>query len=375
VTAPQDNGRYLTGSNAPVAGDLLYAPADYLQAGTYEDVPPAVLQTMLEFVNSKQSAHTQRKYSRQIEKFLVWLRYKQFPNLSVKVLEKYCEDVKSPPAELLAYVDTHCPQVHFGPTKAETVDQYFDVIRGLIRYLHDDNQIPSNPARKVKRQGINNPQALNPKRHFSDDQWEILLNSLDRLPEQTPGQRNVKERLRFGVRFQYAMALRIHEMTTHTHQDIRCDHGVWRLYIVGKGRSPRVLTLNEVAWEALTRYRLYLGLSAEPGGESLPLLPKKSAVKKRHGHIIINPDTMTEANWQKIFRDFLQYYVVPSLVDGDGVQNATFQRDWAHYSTHTLRHTRITHLIEKEQRNLLWVQKFAGHRALSTTARYYHTDT
>jgi len=59
--------------------------------------------------------------------------------------------------------------------------------------------------------------------------------------------------------------------------------------------------------------------------------------------------------------------------NNETLQNESFEKEWAHLTPHSLRHTRITHLIE-QGKGLLWVQKFAGHENLDTTRRYFHSQ-
>ncbi|WP_420828093.1 tyrosine-type recombinase/integrase [Marinagarivorans cellulosilyticus] len=58
--------------------------------------------------------------------------------------------------------------------------------------------------------------------------------------------------------------------------------------------------------------------------------------------------------------------------DGDELlAGEVFYSEWSHLTPHSLRHTRITHLV-KRSLGLLDVQRFAGHEKLDTTAAYYH---
>ena len=57
--------------------------------------------------------------------------------------------------------------------------------------------------------------------------------------------------------------------------------------------------------------------------------------------------------------------------DNESLKGEVFNNEWGHLTPHSLRHTRITHLV-KQGKDLFWVQRFAGHENLNTTRRYFH---
>ncbi len=69
---------------------------------------------------------------------------------------------------------------------------------------------------------------------------------------------------------------------------------------------------------------------------------------------------------------FIEKDVMVNLYDTEALRTTAYENEWSHFSPHVLRHTRITHLVERDKKELLWVQKFAGHENLNTTGNYFH---
>lgn len=137
--------------------------------------------------------------------------------------------------------------------------------------------------------------------------------------------------------------------------------------------------MDGLAWKALVQYRRYLGLMDEPQGEPIPLLPRaKPVVIKRRGPnqgLHIDERNIRPGGWETQFKTFLKNEVMSYLHGQDEERKAeAFEQEWSHLTPHSLRHTRLSHLME-QGKELLWVKQYAGHENLNTTARYFHTQT
>jgi|GEM_PF-2815694 len=349
-----------------------------LRPGTFEHLTLDNLTVVALFLrNNEKSRTTLRRYTAELEKFFVFMQLEGYHAIDEWVLGDYQQKLLAPTPEMM----TH-PVVTFTPTKPETVDQYFAVIRAFVTQLQEKRLLDYNPARLVRNIGVREQQDKEVVRKFTDRQWPVLLNTLNALPETTPGQRHRKARLQFCIVFGYALGLRISEQCSHGQHQIECRNGDWTIRIIGKGYKARSLSLAAVdglAWKALVRYRRTLGLLDEPQGEPIPLLPRANPVViKRRGPnqgIHIDERPIQPSGWETQFKAFLRNEVMTYLYGGDDERKAeAFEQEWSHLTPHSLRHTRITHLVEKGK-ELLWVKRFAGHENLNTTARYFHTQT
>ncbi len=342
-----------------------YYPESLFRALSHQQQELSVIFLKLKGVRSH---HTKRLYTRELAKFLWWHQQCDHSCIDEHILFEY-QDALLNPSEHLQKI----PDLVFTAIPEQTLDQYFKVIRSYCRYLYDKGVLTYNPATLVPNRGISQV-GHNRPRHLTSEQWQAVLQALQQLPEATPGEANRKARLQFCIRFQYAMALRVFELEHHTHADIRFHGGVLRLYIVGKGKKARTIPLDDLAIEALHQYRTYLGLPLTPSGELLPLLPSISPVQLRtrglNKGITINPKGVTSTNWQQIFKIFIERDVVGLLFPPDQ-RGDEYENNWSHIVPHSLRHTRITHLA-RAGKDLLWLQRFAGHENINTTSLYYH---
>lgn len=343
------------------------------RAGSWEHLATHELQELVLFIELKgsRSSATRSQYIRQVERFAYWLHHcghGVITEWSVQAYQKFLLDPQ-PIGD---------GSILFEPVGQETCDQYFAVIRSLISFLSEKGVLSHNVARSVKRLGISNRTAIEGIRAFSLRQWQIIQDTLDGLPTDTEGQRNRKAQMRFIITFSYETALRVGELHGHTLKNIHRISNTFALDIVGKGRRARRLTLSEHAIQAIYDYRDHCRLDRDSPFEPVPLLPKRRGVvvvtKGPNKGVHIGP-SMSTKGWLKQFRDFLRVDVMEHLAPGDPFKQAEiFASEWSVFTPHSLRHSRIAHFV-LEGRELLWIQRFAGHEKLDTTTKYYSLAT
>ncbi|MBV9773351.1 MAG: tyrosine-type recombinase/integrase, partial [Gemmatimonadetes bacterium] len=119
-----------------------------------------------------------------------------------------------------------------------------------------------------------------------------------------------------------------------------------RVRVMGKGRKERIVPLGRMAISALRRYyaERELVLAHAPGGEQRAVFIGQTGRR------------LSARQVQKIVTGFL---------DGVGED--------AGLSTHSLRHTFATHLVDAGA-DLVAVKELLGHASLSTTQIYTHTS-
>ncbi len=363
---------------SPAIASMDILTSNPLRPGTFELADPTLLIEAVMFLRTKgaRSPHTQRRYQTELEKFLVFMGPRPLSAIDEWLLMDYQQMLLTPSPALQYH-----PVVRFNPVSEILADQYMHALKSFINQLASKHQLNYNPARLVPAIGVQPDAAPDTHKIFTHEQWGAVNATLDQLLVDTPGQRNRAERLRFCIHFAYAMGLRISEQAEHGHHHIIETRGKWQLKIIGKGKRARTLglaTVDNVALSALSRYRAALGLSAMPKGERLPLLPviKPVIIKTRGSNkgCRINEAPIKPDNWRGQFKRFLRVDVMDYLHgDNADFKKTVFEQEWAHLTPHSLRHTRITHLIECGK-DLLWVQQFAGHERLDTTSIYFRAD-
>ncbi|VAW65871.1 hypothetical protein MNBD_GAMMA11-3447 [hydrothermal vent metagenome] len=346
--------------------------------GTFEHLQDKELYDATSFalLKSENSPDTARRYINELEKFHAFLKTRgvRLKEIDELVLLDYKHSLKQPDQQL-----RNLSVVNFSNTSDKTSDNYFNVIRSYMRYLTTKNTLEYNPASLVPNTSIKSGFAEDQLKNFSKQQWKDINETLDALPLNTPGQRNRAERLRFCIHFSYAMGLRIKEHGSCYHSHVILRRGEWFLKILGKGNRARTLRLSsvdDIAINALTRYRKHLKLTDMPEGENIPMLPcLKPVIIKTKGPdkgIKIVETPVTSSNWRDQFKHFIKKDVMNYLYNGnDELKHKAYNTEWSHLTPHSLRHTRITDLVEMGK-DLLWVQKFAGHERLDTTSIYFN---
>jgi integrase/recombinase XerD len=207
-------------------------------------------------------------------------------------------------------------------------------VRSLHRYLavegHTDADAGADVAVPSVPAGL--PKAL------TEAQVGALVDSIG-------GDRPVDRRDRAILEVLYGTGLRIAELVGLSLADVDLDAGLLRAF--GKGRKERIVPLGGPAVTALRRYELRRRevLLNVPGADRKALFLSKRGSR------------LSTRQIQNIVRGFLD-----RVADDAGL------------STHSLRHSFATHLLDAGA-DLRSVQELLGHAHLTTTQVYTHVTT
>ncbi|MQA89901.1 MAG: tyrosine-type recombinase/integrase [Gemmatimonas sp.] len=219
-----------------------------------------------------------------------------------------------------------------------SVARKLSAARALFRFLHLEDLVESNPARTVRVPRIDR----NLPGFLTRQQVDALFRAAEAhaLAGGFHGIRNhaILELL-------YSSGLRLSELQKldRTDLDLVSD----RVRVMGKGRKERIVPVGGAAVRALRRY--------EPRREEL--ITASSAADRRALFLAQTGKRLSARQIQKI---------VGGLLDAVGED--------AGLSTHSLRHSFATHLIDAGA-DLLAVKELLGHSSISTTTVYTHTST
>ena len=218
-----------------------------------------------------------------------------------------------------------------------TIARKLSAIRSFYRWLHREGVVEANPARAVR----------SPKQEQRLPGW-LTRSDMDRmfvLAENRAaegGHRGTRD-LAILETF-YATGMRVSELQGLSIRDV--DLIADQVRVRGKGRKERIVPLGTAAVRALRRYEPRrterIAESESPDREALFL----SESGRR----------LTVRRIQGIVREFL-----------DAVA------DEGELSTHSLRHSFATHLLDAGA-DLMAVKELLGHASLSTTQIYTHTS-
>jgi integrase/recombinase XerC len=217
-----------------------------------------------------------------------------------------------------------------------TIARKVSAARSFFRYLHREGAIEANPARAVR----------SPRLEKTLPAWLTRLE-MERLFD--IAQHRSAENTFLGTRDHaivelfYATGMRLSEL--HSLDMPSLDLVADQARVLGKGRKERIVPLGQPAVAALRRYEMRrrdLLAAVGPGGDRNAVFLSQRGTRISRRQI------------QNIVRGFLD-----KVADDAGV------------STHSLRHSFATHLLDAGA-DLIAVKELLGHVSLSTTRIYTH---
>ena len=213
-----------------------------------------------------------------------------------------------------------------------TAARKLSAARTFFRFLHLEDRVPTDPTHAVRTPKTE-------KRlpgHLAEPDARAVLEAV----EKEAAENTLKAtRALVVLELLYGSGLRLAELHGMDAADL--ERGRRQVRVLGKGRKERIVPVTEAALRAVDRY-----------------LPRRMEV--------VEPDTgalLVNARGRRLSRRSIQKTVQEAL----GAVSA------AHgLSTHSLRHSFATHLLEAGA-DLLAVKELLGHVSLSTTQIYTHT--
>src|SRR2546422_4947169 len=102
------------------------------------------------------------------------------------------------------------------------------------------------------------------ERFLDQKTWQFLLAHIQDLPHETPRQNEERERIQFLFSLLYLLGPRLSEVASHTMGSFFERRGKWWWRVIGKGNKLATVPVPAEAMDALSRYRIHLGLPALP---------------------------------------------------------------------------------------------------------------
>lgn len=216
-----------------------------------------------------------------------------------------------------------------------TIARRFSAIRSFFRYMHREEILEANPARSIRA----------PKLEKTLPSWltRAEVEQLFDVAKLQSGENTFRgTRDHAIVELFYATGMRLSEL--HGLDVAGLDLVADQARVLGKGRKERIVPLGRPAVAALRRYELrrteVVRRTDAPDRQALFLSERGRRLSRRQ--------------IQNIVRGFLD-----RVADDAGL------------STHSLRHSFATHLLDAGA-DLMAVKELLGHASLSTTRIYTH---
>lgn len=313
------------------------------------------------------SAHTRRAGRREAERFMLWCRAHQLALRDIRYehLLAYAEFIANPQpaADWIASGKWRQSDPRWrpflGPLSKASQRQALVILQGLFRWAHSAQYLAANPAALLGSMSITVPREV--ERFLPISAMPYLHQAVTHMPDKRPSERLRKARARFVLMAYYLTAARLSELVTANMGSFqRSRHGHWWLHLIGKGVSSGKVPVTRQLLDELTTYRIAFGLSALPSpGDTTPLLLNSRGKKSR----------ATSHPIAKSIKRIMA--TAASLAAAQG--EADLAEQIARASTHWLRHSSLTHLVDAGA-DLKTVQLNARHAKLSTTGLYLHKE-
>ena len=223
-----------------------------------------------------------------------------------------------------------------------SIARQLSAVRSFYRWMHRDERVDVNPARAVGSPRL--PRTL--PAYLDRQQAETLLQHAATRAQslEFTDVRNLAMLELF-----YSSGLRLSELCGVDLQDL--DLVSQQVKVRGKGRKERIVPLGDHAQRALRNYLVKRdALMQQLGGVKAGRLARGAVFLSERG--------------TRISARAVQHAMV-TLLDAVG--------EGADLSTHSLRHTFATHLVDAGA-DLRAVQELLGHASISTTQIYTHTS-
>jgi integrase/recombinase XerC len=218
-----------------------------------------------------------------------------------------------------------------------SIARKLSAVRAFFRHMHREELVEANPARTVR----------SPKLERTLPSWltgaevaKLFAAAETRAAE--GGFRPLRDHA--IVELFYATGMRLAELHALDLEDL--DLIGDQVKVRGKGRKERIVPIGRSASTAIRRYEL----------RRTETIAHAGAAERRAVFISQSGKRLSRRQLQNIVRGFLE-----SAADHAGL------------STHSLRHSFATHLLDNGA-DLLAVKELLGHASLSTTRIYTHTS-
>ncbi|HSG09814.1 MAG TPA: tyrosine recombinase XerC [Longimicrobiales bacterium] len=224
-----------------------------------------------------------------------------------------------------------------GGRSRRTVARKFSAARTFFRFLHLEEQVPTNPTRAVRAPKVDRRLPG----HLSGADVSVVFSAAEAAASENTlqGARDL-----LILELLYGSGLRLSELHDLNLRSLDRSGGMAR--VVGKGSKERIVPLTGSALRALERYQ-----------------PRRSEVLERAEGRGDAQAVLLNARGGRLSRRSIQEAVRRCLASAAGA---------AGLSAHALRHSFATHLLEGGA-DLLAVKELLGHVSLSTTQIYTHT--
>lgn len=340
----------------------------------------------------RDSEKTQRSYTKEVERFLLWClieRKKALSSVLIADCEAYKDFIANTPK---SWTGASAPRnsARWRPFKGQISPKSqayaFNVLNSFFCFLHRTGYLQNNPWYAVNKPKMENRDLLDSSKALSKQVWLELSRTdgiLDQVCAETTGELlAVQARIaRCAMLLMGTTGLRREEAATVSRNNLRPtdDPGVWSLDALGKGKKWRVVQVPFRVVQALKEHWNDRDHDFNQANSTMmllsPVLIGAAPLAQSKHYLLDGQDvTLTGAGFSA---DSLYALVKKALADAADNQNLTISAEtreiMRHSVLHTFRHT-FASVAVNSGLNLTTVKDLMGHVSITTTSCYVHAE-
>ncbi len=324
------------------------------------------------------SVNSQRSYRKEFTRFLLWLKTTRewqpdmLRRVTTEEIQEYARFLLNPRPISIDFLKKHgWTYSPFKKPLSESSRGYairlVTLMFSRLQNLESESELPYakfNPAVHVaaeyKRRVAKTKRV---RKAFEEHEWNAIVETIEELPRSSPKELAIYHRARWIFAFMYHTFSRIGDVASFQMNSFRRDADGWYINLIGKGNLDADIVATPQLMNELRLYRKSLSLPAFPAYEED--IPGVVAFRKRGGKAYSG---LTVKSIYLLCKEI--FHRASVRIDRDNPEAAARFRN---ATPHWLRHTSITHALEKGIQPR-YVQAQARHSSLDITAKYDHSD-
>ena len=324
------------------------------------------------FKEYKDSTETLKIYAKELERLLLWCN--TIHNIDVLTLTRehiveYQQFLKNPIPKKLWCGDKVPKLLKTGELNPKwrpfykhlsttSIKKTLKIIDSFFNYLVQCHYLIGNPLAINRRRNKNNSTSKIVDRYLELDEINAVLTALSKYITIQSKQKFLAIRAKYIILLLFYTGMRISEAAQHNMGNFLQREDNWFLAVIGKGKKYRSIPVPDELLDALSDFRVSIGLPYLPQfKETTPLIPnidlKNHLTTRRIDQIL---------KWAfKLGSNFI------------GIDNPRKASKLNLASAHWLRHSYVTYLLDSGA-SLKVAQENAGHSDVGTTMLYRHVN-
>lgn len=318
----------------------------------------------------KDSTETLKVYIKELERLLIWCKYAaniEILDLKREHLVKYQHFLKEPSPKKL-WCGDKVPKllktglinpnwrVFYKDLSDSSIKKILKIIDSFFNYLVQCHYLTGNPLAISRRRNKTNTQPKIVDRYLELDEINAILTALSAWHNANKQQAFLAIRAKYIILLLFYTGMRISEAAKHNMGNFIQKEDNWFLAVIGKGKKYRTIPIPDELLDALSNFRVSIGLSYLPEFKEItPLIPNVNL--KNH---------LTTRRIDQILKWAFN-------LGANAINNPRKASKLNTASAHWLRHSYVTYLLNSGA-SLKVAQENAGHSDVGTTMLYRHIN-